>query len=76
MDLVAGLEKVVIKYAEHQPAASLFAWIMLCMIYSSFRFDDALHTRPSTIKYVAGVLYGRCWQTKVDRKRRGAFFAT
>ena len=69
------MELVMMKFAEHSPGAAMFAWIMLCMIYASLRFDDALHTKPSTIKYISGVLYGRCWQTKVDRKRRGTFFA-
>ena len=45
------------------------------MIYGSLRFDDMLHVKPATIEWKQGVMYGSCWQAKVERKRRGTKFA-
>ena len=51
------------------------AWWVLCMVWSSMRFDDALHIRPDTLQMGPCALTCRAWQTKVDRKRRGTCFA-
>ena len=49
-------------------------WI-LCLIFASLRFNDGVHVKPSSLEMKDNVLYGLCWQTKVDRKRRGTRFA-
>jgi hypothetical protein len=45
------------------------------MVFASLRFDDALHTAPSTLTLSEGVLRGVCWQTKVSRDRKGTAWA-
>ena len=45
------------------------------MIYASLRFDDAVHVHTGSLHFQEDVLCGLCWQTKVDRKRRGTKFA-
>ena len=77
MDLVAALENMLMsfrKIPEKKPTA-YFVWILLLMTYSSLRFSDMLHTKPETLVYNKGVLYGSCWRTKVERKKRGTKFA-
>ena len=55
-------------------AARLFLWWWLCMIFASLRFDDALHVRPSELVMNEEGMFGVAWQTKVERRRRGAKF--
>ena len=55
-------------------AARLFIWWILCMVFASLRFDDAIHVRPGELHMGDEGLYGVAWQTKVDRKRVGARF--
>ncbi len=77
MDLVAALEDMLMmfrKIPDKKPLA-YFVWILLLMIYASLRFSDMLHTKPETLVYNKGVLYGSCWRTKVERKKRGTKFA-
>ena len=73
--LVYLLELFVTRNHSQQPVASWFIGWILCMIFASLRFDDALHVRPDSLEFTGGVLFGVCWQTKVDRKRRGSRFA-
>ena len=76
MDVVKGRELIVDRYASTtKTTLVIYSWFVLCMTYASLRFDDALHVKPSSLKMVKGVLYGKCWQTKVERRRRGTFFA-
>ena len=57
---------------ETKPEASrLFVWWILCMIFASLRFDDAIHVRPFELVMQEEGLFGVAWQTKVDRKRAG-----
>lgn len=52
--------------------ARLFIWWLLCMIFASLRFDDALHVKPDELKMQDEGLFGVAWQ--VDRKRTGTRF--
>ena len=45
------------------------------MMFASLRFDDALHVRSVALQFTNGVLYSVCWQSKVERMRRGTKFA-
>ena len=56
-------------------ALAFFAGWILCLIYASLRFDDGLHVNPESLLFKGGVLLGVCWQTQVERKRRGSRFA-
>jgi hypothetical protein len=56
-------------------ALAYFAGWILCLIYASLRFDDGVHVNPDSLQFKGGVLLGICWQTKVERKRRGSRFA-
>ena len=77
MDLVAALERQLMRYSKigEKKALVYFIWILLLMTYSSLRFSDMLHTKPETLVYNRGVLYGSCWRTKVERRKRGTKFA-
>ena len=71
--VVASLEAFVCN--DHRPDASrLFVWWILCMIFASLRFDDAIHVRPDELVMNDEGLFGVAWQTKVDRKRAGTKF--
>ncbi len=76
--LIAAMETylahVVAKKPE-QVAKIVALFVILIMVYASLRFDDMLHVKPRTMVFEKGVLYGVCWQTKVERKRRGTKFA-
>ncbi|CAE7789341.1 unnamed protein product, partial [Symbiodinium microadriaticum] len=64
--LVAALERFVCAwFRSSQFVLAFFAWWILIMIYSSLRFDDAMHV----------ALYGVVWQTKVERQKKGTRFA-
>ena len=71
--VAAALESFV--ESDAPDAARLFVWWWLCMIFASLRFDDAIHVKPKEISWQEEGLFGVAWQTKVDRKRRGAKFA-
>ena len=71
--VVAGLEEIVVGDA-FPDAARLFVWWILCMIFASLRFDDAIHVRPHELRMQDEGLFGVAWQTKVDRKRAGTRF--
>jgi hypothetical protein len=45
------------------------------LVFASLRFNDGVHVKPSSLEVVDHVLFGLCWQTKVERKRRGTKFA-
>lgn len=71
--VVSGLEEIVV--GEFFPvAARIFVWWILCMIFASLRFDDAIHVRPHELRMQDEGLFGVAWQTKVDRKRAGTRF--
>ena len=73
MIAVRALERYVVSEGEPEPAR-VFVWWILCMIFASLRFDDAIHVRPSELVWKEEGLYGVAWQTKVDRKRAGTRF--
>jgi hypothetical protein len=75
IDLVKAAEGVVAAWEDLYPAFAVFLWFVLCMIYASLRFDDALHVKRATLEWREEGLFGSCWQTKVERKRRGTKFA-
>ena len=54
--------------------ARIFLWWILCMVFASLRFDDAIHVRPGELTMRDEGLFGVAWQTKVDRKRMGTRF--
>ena len=50
-------------------------WWVLCMIFASLRFDDAVHVKPLELEVTQdGIFRVSSWQTKTERKRRGTKF--
>ena len=74
MEAIGAMELFVCS-DENEQAARIFVWWILCMIYASLRFDDAVHVKPADLIMKDEGLFGIAWQTKVDRKRRGTRFA-
>ena len=72
---VRALENLVIECSATNVFKSTFAWKCLVMTWASMRFDDALHTCPSTVYLRDEGLHLTAWQTKVDRVRRGTRYA-
>ena len=70
---VGCMEKFVTDEGE-PPAARVFAWWWLCMVFASLRYDDAMHVKPDELKLEEEGLFGVAWQTKVERRRRGTKF--
>ena len=76
MEVVAALERALHGWDEQGLIMEvILTWWLLCMIWASMRFDDALHIRPDSLQMGACALRGKAWQTKVERKRRGTCFA-
>ena len=74
--LVASLERFVCaRFRSNQFVMAFFAWWILIMIYSSLRFDDAMHVVPEALAMKDEALYGVVWQTKVERQKKGTRFA-
>ena len=74
--LVAALERFVCaRFRSSQFVLAFFAWWILIMIYSSLRFDDAMHVVPEALAMKDEALYGVVWQTKVERQKKGTRFA-
>ena len=71
--VVVALEGLVLNESEGL-AARVFIWWILCMIFASLRFDDAVHVNPNELIMKDEGLFGVAWQTKVDRKRVGTRF--
>jgi hypothetical protein len=74
-DLVLALERLFHAEYKNRPVLALFLGWILCLIFASLRFNDGVHVKPGSLEFREGVLYGLCWQTKVERKRRGTRFA-
>lgn len=74
IDCIGSMEEFVCSDA-HEDEAKIFVWWILCMIYASLRFDDAVHVKPADLQMKDEGLFGVAWQTKVDRRRRGTRFA-
>ncbi|CAE7547546.1 unnamed protein product, partial [Symbiodinium sp. CCMP2456] len=73
IELVQAMEQFVVNPA-HAAPARVFLWWVLCMIFASLRFDDAIHVKPHEIEVLPEGLFGISWQTKTERKRRGTKF--
>ena len=76
--LIAALECYLVytmKRKTKQVGKIVLLFVILIMTYASLRFDDMLHVKPRTLVFNGGVLYGVCWQTKVERRKRGTKFA-
>ena len=73
IDVIGPMEEFVCS-DQHEQEARIFLWWVLCMIYASLRFDDAVHVKPADLTLKDEGLFGVAWQTKVDRKRRGTRF--
>ena len=73
VDVVGALEGLVLNESEGL-AARVFIWWILCMIFASLRFDDAIHVSPKDLIMKDEGLFGVAWQTNVDRKRVGTRF--
>ncbi|CAK8990623.1 Kinesin light chain 4 (KLC 4) (Kinesin-like protein 8), partial [Durusdinium trenchii] len=71
--VVSLLEEAVLD-DKRPTAARVFIWWILCMIFASLRFDDAIHVRPLELEMKEEGLFGVSWQTKVERKRVGTRF--
>ena len=75
MDLVRELELHFHRSVINAPRKAVFIGWILCLLFASLRFNDGVHVKPSSLEFRDNVLYGLCWQTKVERKRRGTKFA-
>lgn len=73
IEVVGALEALVVEEGLADPA-KIFVWWLLCMVFASLRFDDAIHVRPKELIMMDEGLFGVAWQTKVDRKRAGTRF--
>ena len=73
LGVVGALESQVVNEG-NAIESRVFMWWMLCMIYASLRFDDAVHVNPKELIMKEEGLFGVAWQTKVDRKRMGTRF--
>ena len=73
IELVGAMEGFVVQ-ATHPTPARIFMWWVLCMIFASLRFDDAIHVKPHELEVRPEGLFGVSWQTKTERKRRGTKF--
>ena len=71
---IVGLLELFVCDSSKPDASRLFVWWILCMIFASLRFDDAIHVRPLELMMQEEGLFGVAWQTKVDRKRVGTKF--
>ena len=71
---IVGLLEIFVCDCSKPDASRLFVWWILCMIFASLRFDDAIHVRPKELVMQEEGLFGVAWQTKVDRKRVGTKF--
>ena len=75
MQLVGFMELFVMtRYSDFPVPCLVLGWV-LCMVYASLRFDDAVHVHTDSLHFQDEILCGLCWQTKVERKRRGTKFA-
>ena len=72
--VAVGSLEVFVCNTDRPEAARLFVWWILCMIFASLRFDDAVHVRPDELIMSDEGMFGVAWQTKVDRKRAGTKF--
>ena len=70
---VCSMEAIVVNPKEFAQAR-IFVWWLLCMVFASLRFDDAIHVKPSELVMQDEGLFGVAWQTKVERKRSGTRF--
>ena len=75
MCVVGMLEDFMMLKRVEKPCLAVFTGWILCMIYASLRFDDALHVKTTSLEMNDKGLSGLAWQTKVERKRRGTKFA-
>ena len=75
LELLRYLELLFHSSVKDYPIKAVFIGWVLCLIFASLRFNDGVHVKPSSLEVVDNVLFGLCWQTKVERKRRGTKFA-
>ena len=73
IDSIGPMEEFVCS-DQHEDEARIFVWWILCMIFASLRFDDAVHVKPADLQLKDEGVFGIAWQTKVDRRRRGTRF--
>ncbi len=73
LDVVGELESIVVG-STFPEESRIFVWWILCMIFASLRFDDAIHVKPEDLSMEDEGLFRVAWQTKVDRKRVGTRF--
>ena len=73
IDSIGPMEEFVCS-DQHEDEARIFVWWILCVIFASLRFDDAVHVKPADLQMKDEGMFGIAWQTKVDRRRRGTRF--
>ena len=71
-ELVKAMEIFVVDSAFE--AAKVFLWWVLCMIFASLRFDDAIHVKPLELEVTQDGIFGISWQWKTERRLRGTKF--
>ena len=72
VQIIGAMEKFVLRNEFNE--AEVFVWWILCMIFASLQFDDAIHVKPHDLEFKDEGLFGISWQTKTERKGRGTKF--
>ena len=68
--LVSAIEKFAMRNEFNE--VEVFVWWIPRMIFASLRFDDAIHVKLRELEYKGQGIFRVSWQTKTERKRRGA----
>ena len=75
-ELLRSLEILMLEWVQQKQVVRVIrVWQLLCMIWASMRFDDALHIRPDSMQDSTHALLMVAWQTKTERKRKGTRYA-
>ena len=74
VEAIRALEMYVCRKSSEYPLLAAFGWQCLVKLWASMRFDDALHTTPSSIELRGDGFLACVCQSKVDRRRRGSRF--
>ena len=70
IELVKAME-IFVRDSSFEAAKVFLSW-ELCVSFASLRFDDAVYVQPLQLEVTQDGIFGVSWQTKTERKRRGA----
>ena len=62
--VISAMEKFVVRNEFNE--AEVFVWWILCVIFASLRFDDAIDVEPRKLEYKEQGIFGVSWQTKTE----------